>query len=53
MNMDSEPDIIHPSPQLGDKSDIQRELTAGLLEALPHVLVHYDVQRRATVEFGW
>lgn len=51
--MDSEPDIIQPSPQLGDKSDIQRELTAGLLEALPHVLVHYDVQRRATVEFGW
>lgn len=48
-----EAEIIQPCPQLGDKADIQRVLTDGLLEALPHVMVHYDVQKQAIVEFGW
>lgn len=52
--MDLEPSIlIQPSPGLGQESDIQRELNAGLLEALPRIMVHYDVQKRAIVEFGW
>lgn len=53
MDSEVEPVIIQPCPQLGDKADIQRKLTDGLLEALPHVMVHYDVQRQAIVEFGW
>ncbi|KZP23051.1 hypothetical protein FIBSPDRAFT_889922 [Athelia psychrophila] len=53
MDSEAEPFIIQPCPQLGDKADIQRKLTDGLLEALPHVMVHYDVQRQAIVEFGW
>lgn len=51
--MEVEPLIIKPCPQLEDKADVQRGLTDGLLDASPHMLVHYDVQRKAIVEFGW
>lgn len=51
--MEAEPIIIRPCPQLGDKADVQRKLTDGLFDASPHMLVHYDVERKAIVEFGW
>lgn len=53
MSMELEPVIIQPCPQLGDRADIQRELTDGLHQALVNVMVHYDVERQAIVEFGW